>query len=136
MGKHINTFNNFSINENWTDDDYFKIIHDGVNYYLQKAIDVTDEDLKVVTSCLDKKEVKYEIKTDWHWMLRYNDTEFAGRFRPTGRNNKYIIAKRKGFEYKIFRLEDEWYLVQMSDIHVNLYFLCDQIEGVQYFLNK
>jgi hypothetical protein len=51
MGKHINTFNNFSlnpINENWDDNDYFRLLRDDTDEWMFRMIDVTDEDLKVV----------------------------------------------------------------------------------------
>ena len=125
MKKHINTFKNFSIkpiHENWNDDDYFRLLNVEfetiVSEWIPKIIDVTKEDFNLVTSCLDN--IKYEISI-LHYKIK-----------------KYISAKRKGFSYKIFRLSDEWFMVIMcDDINgVNLYYLCDQIEGLEYFLNK
>lgn len=50
----------------------------------------------------------------------------------------YIKAKRKDgtFEFKIFKTDDEWYLVWLSDQYTTLYCLCDQIEGLRTTLSK
>jgi hypothetical protein len=135
MKKHIDTFKNFlTIYENWNDNDYFKIVehNNDIQKWINRMIDVTNEDLKVVTSCLDSGLFgiikKYDIKISIFGLLN-NDNDDV-------KNHKYIIAKRKEFAYNILRLSDEWFLVKMSDSDSNLYYLCDQIEGLKHFLKK
>jgi len=133
MKKHIITFNNFQpIHENWNDNDYFKLVSKTEGYDLmQTIIDVTDEDFNVVISCLDN--IKYEMKFST-WGIFGRDSEGRGKMF----NYKYILASRKGFSYKVFKLPDEWYLVILSDEvnGVDLYYLCDQLEGLKHFLKK
>lgn len=110
--------------KNW--DDYYKLLdQDQAHDWMVKMTNVTKEDFNVVTSSLDN--IKYEISIST-WGLIDDDSKIN--------NYKYILAKRKGFEYKIFRLPDEWFLVILSDDKVNMYYLCDQWEGLEALLKK
>ena len=143
--KHLKIFDNFNRDEYWDDyldrlnanlkksqedsqrnwDDHFRLIdQDEAHEWMIKMSDVTKEDFNLVVSSLDA--IKYEISTST-WRLLDDDGKFE--------NHKYILAQRKGFSYKIFRLPDEWFLVIMSG-DTNIFYLCDQLEGLKVFLNK
>lgn len=124
---NIKTYEKF-IYENFNDDEYFRLLNTTESHdWIIKMIDVNQKDLDLVKSCLDNW--KYDISIS-NWGLINEKDKII--------NYKYILAKRKGFSYKIFRLPDEWFIVILSDEinNVNLYYLCDQLDGLQHFLNK
>ena len=130
---NIKTYEKF-IYENFNDDEYFRLLNQTESYdWLIKMIDVKQKDLDLVKSCLD--DWKYDISIS-DWGLINNEPYTSEKAKII--NYKYILAKRKGFSYKIFRLPDEWFIVILSDEinNVNLYYLCDQLDGLQHFLNK
>lgn len=130
---NIKTYEKF-IYENFNDDEYFRLLNQTESYdWLIKMIDVKQKDLDLVKSCLD--DWKYDISIS-DWGLINNEPYTSEKAKIT--NYKYILAKRKGFSYKIFRLPDEWFIVVMCDDinNVRLYYLCDQLDGLQHFLNK
>lgn len=141
--KKLITFNNFSIqpiHENWNDNDYFKLKSmDETDNLMEKMIDVTDEDLNVVTSCLNSE--KYDIKISTWRILQEPDGPVTNLDRVTTIAQaakiiicKYILATRVLGTLKIFRLPDEWYLVIPYPYKFS--FLCDQLDGLKYFINK
>jgi hypothetical protein len=143
--KRLKVFDNFNRDEYWDDyldklnanlkksqeesqinwDDHFRLIdQEEAHEWMIKMSDVTKEDFRLVVSSLDA--IKYEVDIST-WKLLDDDGKYE--------NHKYILAKRRGFSYKIFRLPDEWFLVIMSG-DVNIFYLCDQLEGLKVFLNK
>jgi hypothetical protein len=90
---------------------------------LKTVIDLTDGDISRI---LGKFTSKYIPSVD-KWTDEYNTDVI------------YITAHReKNTLIEIWRLPDEWYLVKVGDYKKRGYIFekCDQIEGLEYLLNK
>lgn len=109
--------------KDWSD--YYKLLtQDEAHDWIVKMSDVTKEDFNLVVSSLNAIAYTVSIST---WGLIDDDAKVE--------NHDYIVAKRREFEYKIFRLLDEWFLVAMCS-QTNIFYLCDQQEGLVAFLKK
>jgi hypothetical protein len=109
--------------KDWSD--YYKLLtQDEAHDWIVKMSDVTKEDFNLVVSSLNA--ITYTVSIS-KWGLICDDAKVE--------NYDYIVAKRSGFEYKIFRLPDEWFLVAMC-AQTNIFYLCDQQEGLVAFLKK
>jgi len=51
-------------------------------------------------------------------------------------NERCLEANREKTILRIWKLEDEYFLVALGDMRAMIYFKCDQWEGLEYFLNK
>jgi len=113
-----------SAQKNW--DDYYKSIdYDVASEHIVSMTEFPQEefdDIKLIFSDVYK--------------CRLNNWKIIDTENRTSDIFKYMIAEREGFKYKIWKLEDEWYLVEMSDPNTGLWFLCDQIDGLKALLNK
>lgn len=121
----ITTLNSKIGKKEENNDNYYKLI-DGeeASKKLDRSVDLSDDDIKKILPLFSEL---YKVVVG-KWISYTSDwKEF---------NVKCIEADRSDFcKIRIWKIEDEYYLVQIGG-KGNVYFICDQIEGLTLFLQK
>ncbi len=107
-------------------DDYYKLIDNS---------DYDDYEIKLKTLFETALELEEdEIENIKKMFPKIYSVKMSNLSRLT--NSRYLEATRETTILRIWKLEDEWFLVALGDIRAMIYFKCDQWEGLEYFLNK
>lgn len=145
--RHLKLFEAFDRDEYW--DDYLDKLNANLkksaedskinwdDYYQSIDYDTAAERIVNMTELTKGEfdEIKSVIGDVYKFDLK--DWKVIDIDNKTGNVFKYVIAEREGFKYRIWKLEDEWYLVEMGDpSSLALWFLCDQVDGLKALLNK
>jgi hypothetical protein len=99
---------------------YYRLLdnHEDPDEILKTAIDITETDIQKITKVASSV---YKVS------IEQNEVKYVKLVR-----NRYCIIK-------IWRLIDEWYLIKVGGFKEGsgyIYEMCDQIEGLEYLLNK
>lgn len=113
-------------------DDYYKLISSddvnrliGLKDFEDNRIDFSGNEIDLIKSALDDK---YKVYVTNKHHFSYKTYQTINVSRPK--------LGKELFKYEIWKLEDEWYIVKMGDIHASIYYQCDQFEGLLKLLNK
>lgn len=105
--------------------EYFKLIsHDKAADILDKMTDFDEIEIKKITELFPKE---YNVSVSiW-------DTYNSGWENI---KSNYFIIVRGETEIKIWKIEDEYYLLSVGSRSTNLYYLCDQFDGLSALIKK
>jgi hypothetical protein len=112
--KHIKLFENFE------EDDYFKLIeNEDLDNLFSRLVSIENGEFEKIQKLFSDK-----------YTVREEKCKNGGIF-------SFIKACRIKFSIlRIWKLEDDWYLVSISDSDDNgrIFFKCDQFDGLENFL--